>query len=332
MCFFLLTALCTQENGLTKFSLKNIAKLLADSADGERMLSETHSFSFKATWRVAWFLALELGFIIFASICLHDNVILSQTLTARQADIRGISTTLAIIWQTVAAIPIIHIITDVFSSEWSHVHKAKSRLVSGVTDRVSVQTANLWNLIYHTFTPYASPTFRVALLAHFLVFALHNLAPGVVSVSSVTESQPLLVSIGNITAAVFYNDAAEEDLADSGSTYGLSTTTAYLQALANYSYGFSTIPSNCAVGWPDAMYLQNQSSLTYPSDAMCWSHQCKWEAPKFLNHSQVTYLKLPSLPNTTWGVLETGLSSVSAPAADLLDSLTRGFDASSCRV
>jgi hypothetical protein len=77
--------------------------------------------------------------------------------------------------------------------------------------------------------------------------------------------------------------------------------------LRDFTYGFSTSPSNCAVGWPSLAYLRNDSVLAYRSDAMCWNPQCTFEAPEVVNGT-FSWIA-PSMPTLIWQLPGNGSNS-----------------------
>jgi hypothetical protein len=163
-----------------------------------------------------------------------------------------------------------------------------------------------------------------------VALALNDFAPGTISISSVPINTPVTIAIGNLSAAsqdsVNGGDTAVQNDAGTGS---LATTVRNLEVLDSYTYGFSTSPQNCAVGWPDLAYLRNESTVTYPSDAMCWSHQCSWQAPTFADGGNANSgpWVAPSMPNISWiSTIQQTLGIVSAPSpSQVIVALKRLF-------
>jgi hypothetical protein len=240
-------------------------------------------------WKLAWFILLESGFIALATVCrAHpSHIILPQSVTSHETVFQSFFTICLIFWQTIALFPVLGILTSIFSSEWSHLHRVKSSLIPGKTDRVSVLTSGLLNQLFHAlFSSTASLSFRVAVFVLLMAAALHNLAPGAISVLPIQVNLPVTLPIGNFSGA----------LLDTTSSFDFISSVTTLEQSDNHTYGFVTTPENCAVGWPSLDYLQNGTSVEYPSDAMCWSYDCRWEAPQYMNDTTWT---IPT-SNVTW--------------------------------
>jgi hypothetical protein len=313
----ILAALTSPGNASTTFDLHNLVSIVQEGAHSGKRSTDQPATDLKPMWRLVWFVALEIGFLGFAALGLR-TLILPASLSKHVVDVKGIATLLTIAWQTLALFPVVAIITHTFSTEWSYLYNETLHLVPGTTDRVSIPTAGWWARLCHgTAARRASPSFRAALLAALVILILHNISPGTIGVATVVSSIAIPESIANITDSFLGGTNASTGVA--ATTF--SQTTMYLQGLANYTYGFSTSPSNCAVGWPDFIYLRNESSLEYPSDALCWSSQCAWEAPAFPNctssrrSSCTPRAVAPTLSNTTWSLNAEGNSqnAVSCP-------------------
>lgn len=246
-------------------------------------------------------MVLELGFIALAATCLFAEIHLPNSLITRSAATKSAVTILSITWQVAALFPIVGLSLHLFSSEWSFLFHQTSLLKPGKTDKFSVMTSSLLEQGYHAFfDSVCSMSFRAAFIVTLASIALHHLAPGTIGVNTYSRNIPVTVAIGNISAAQhsqFTGDSDDSVDVPYGAPMPLAITIIRLEMSSNYTYGFTTSPSNCAVGWPDQEYLQNQTILSYPSDAICWSHQCHWEAPIWLDSGASA---APSMPNITW--------------------------------
>lgn len=228
---------------------------------------------FPYIWRLGVFTTLELA---LATICLVSPVILPTSFKEHQAQVKGGLTIVAVVWQTPAILPIVSIISNIFSSEWSLLYQASGRLQPGRTDRVSTMTSGLWDQVKHAlFSKSANIAFRAGVIASLIAIPLHDVAPGVVAVSTSNTSLQTSISIGYLHAVTTSGSlkVLNTDPVDR------ATAIVRLEQMEFSVFEYSMYPNNCVVGWPNTSYLQGSATLEYPSDGACWSHQCRWEAP-----------------------------------------------------
>jgi hypothetical protein len=259
------------------------------------------SVRWSKTGALAWFLVLEAGFLGFAGVCLRPGaVLLPVSFNQHDTEVKGAFTVLFMLWQALALFLPCSAAMSIFSSEWHHIYNATATLEPGKTDKVSTLTSGSIDQFKHAcLSSTSSLSFRAAFLALCAAFAIRTAAPGAISVASFQVDQAISITIGDLSVAQNTSSSAQYVMA---SIVDLEQTT-------NSTYGYTTSPSNCAVGWPSLEYLQNGSSITYQSDAMCWSHKCRWEAPDIVKKD--VSLQVPSMPNATW-IMQPGLEDVCA--------------------
>lgn len=224
-------------------------------------------------WRVSVFVVLELGYIALAVTCLMMQVVLPSSFEARQTQVKGAATIVTTIWQTLAILPILNILANIFSSEWHRLYHKTGRLEPGSTDRVSTMTSGIWDQLKHaTYSRSASVAFRAGLAASFMAIILHDLAPGAFAISAINIPVPTSTPIGSLSV-----DQSNSDYAST-----LMDATLQIEQLQSSVLGYTMQPKNCIVGWPDISYQENGTTLSYLSDSACWSHQCGWYEPTYI--------------------------------------------------
>jgi hypothetical protein len=204
----LLFGLVCCKNELKPLNLESITDAIGGTSDLAKRLRPASVLDFRSTWRVIWFLTFELGFVALSSYCVwHGRIGLFSSLTSLEVQTKGFFTVAFIAWQTVALFPVVGIRTYIFSSEWSYLQKASSSLVPGTTDQISVTTSGVWDQLSHAFASSSSLASRAALAALVFLIALHNFAPGGVSVSTVITNVTSSIEIGSLTAAASSNES-----------------------------------------------------------------------------------------------------------------------------
>jgi hypothetical protein len=189
-----------------------------------------------------------------------------------ETDIKSALTILAIAWQTLALFPVLGASVNLFSSEWSFLHRKTASLVPGETDKVSTMNAGLLDQIRHAFlAKNASSAFRTAFVTLLAAMALHNVAPASLSISSISIGVSSTISIGNITGS--WNhwslDNGEPDEA-------FLNTVVQLEQLFATPYASNFEPKNCSVGFPSVGALIDDTTLSYSTEAVCWRRKCRW--------------------------------------------------------
>jgi hypothetical protein len=169
---------------------------------------------------------------------------------------------------------------DVFTSEWSFLHRATGSLTPGTTDRVSTMKAGLIEQLQHAFlTKEASWAFRAALIAFLGALALHDFAPAAITISSVSAAEQSVLLIGNLAGSQQLNLNCTDCSASVGTTIAtpdLLSSVLDMEQLFSFTYGFSLSPKDCAVGVPSLTYIENGAPMSYSTDSVCWRHQCQW--------------------------------------------------------
>jgi hypothetical protein len=232
--------------------------------------------------RLLFFTSLELSYLTLGAVCLKSPIALPTSWDNHQSLVRGGLTIITVLWQTLAILPLTNILSEAFSSEWSHVYAITGHLQPGRTDRVSVASAGELERLRHALlSEYASWAFRSGVMASLLALALSNLAPGSLTTSTLSLPVKASFAIGNFTLDGPFNFPAPDN-SDSHPNEFASTRAASitrLEQLESSHFQYTMDPPNCVVGWPNTTFLQNSSQLTYSSDSACWSHSCRWEVP-----------------------------------------------------
>lgn len=230
-------------------------------------------------WQIAWFLSFEGGFMALATFCLAKHkLLLPASLLLHQSEVKSAFTILTIVWQTVALFPVLGVIVQIFSSEWSYLQRRTRALVPGKTDRVSVITSGLQDQIRHAFfTRRASRAFRAAVAASLAALALHNFAPGALSISLVSVGANVPLPVGDVVDAeqlVWNCSSCPENVGVE--TGDLLSSVLEMEQLFSVTYGYQMNPLNCSAGLPSYDFRQNEARMTYTTEYACWHHQCRW--------------------------------------------------------
>jgi len=140
--------------------------------------------------RLFLFFLMEASFIALASVCLARP--LPLTLGFSESKIKGGFTVIFIIWHSLAVFAGGNITIDAFSREWS---VQSEQIIPGTTDKVSTINSGWMDRTSHSISKHASGTFRLAFLASLSLMVLGQLAPGTISVSTITISVPTTVRV-----------------------------------------------------------------------------------------------------------------------------------------
>ncbi|KDQ09955.1 hypothetical protein BOTBODRAFT_502421 [Botryobasidium botryosum FD-172 SS1] len=226
-------------------------------------------------WRFALFVLLELGYIALTTACLFTHVVLPSSFSSAShlTQAKGVLTIITIAWQTLALLPILSILDNAFSSEWFFIYRRTGQLEPGKTDLVSTIRSTFLSRLTHALTSKsATVSFRACFSASIFALLLHNLAPGALTISSDTFV-PIFtpMTIDNLTSNV--NDIGFPDTA--------ASAIITIERTGSAVFEYTLYPKRCMVGFPSITdFLRNGTNMTYPSDSMCWEHQCQWEVPQ----------------------------------------------------
>lgn len=232
------------------------------------------------------FVVLELGYFAFATICLVSPVVLPNSAQNHETATRSGFSVLFVAWQTLAILPILTMFTPSVMSDWRPTHRRASSAPNAFS---------------------GTPSFILSITATVAALLLFNLAPAAITVSTASISSSQGIFVGNFT--INGTDSLGEDSDSSPSLYATyhAASIVQLEQISLGAYGANMVYNNCAVGWPQASVIGDETLLSYPSDSACWNHQCRWEAPTVLSvplsgafNLLLSSWNVSSMPNVTW--------------------------------
>jgi hypothetical protein len=226
--------------------------------------------------RVLLFLALETAYIALVSIACIQPITLTGISLGYLIEAKGVTTIIAITWQTIALLPIKDIASAVFSSEWSHSFWRTRELIPGKTDNVSVQTAGLLDRLKHFVTIHSTWAFRLALPLSLLSVALAGIGPGALTVTLIFIPTAARIDVGSIDITRIGNNFLPTERA------GLFTR---VEQVERGRYGFNIAEPGVIVGWPRFSSYDFTGNFTYPSDIVRFNYECHWAAPALMGKS-----------------------------------------------
>ena len=219
--------------------------------------------------RLFLFVLMEASFIALASVCLARP--LPLTLGFSESKIKGGFTVIFIIWHSLAVFAGGNITIDAFSREWS---VQSEQIIPGTTDKVSTINSGWMDRTSHSISKHASGTFRLAFLASLSLMVLGQLAPGTISVSTITISVPTTVRV-----AKQVSQTGHEEYAQFLSSITRANIIIRLEKTEHTPFGFQ-LPANTLISLPPTPNKFN-GTLEYDTDIVEFHHNCRWEAPSF---------------------------------------------------
>lgn len=222
--------------------------------------------------RISLFIFLELGFIIISAISLAKPIVIG--LPPRLDEAKGAFTVLFIIWQTIAVLPLQHIVLCTFSHEWflRWTQPQSPLRHPDHVDQISTLTSGASSRFRYLVRGESSHGFKLALATSVALLGLVKLGPGAVGVATVRRTRQVPVIMGKLTLT----SQAPED--SKSLILQRAQTIAGLEQFGSSSYRFD-VQSNYIVGWTLDDHRDYGAQLTYPSDLVQFGHTCRWEAP-----------------------------------------------------
>lgn len=279
----------------------------------------------KDLWRFIVFVVLEAAYLGLSGRCVHRPIVLANHFNDNSENsktAKGGFTILFIIWQTLALFPVLGIIGSIFSSEWSFIQRHTHKLEPGKTDRVSVMGSGLLNQVLYFFFERPSTAFRLAFAASILALALHDFAPGAISVALTPVTSSSTLQIGHFTINGMWSE--QDPISSALDASNRASAIIRLEQVEGSPFGYSMNPSNCVVGWPKSLTVSEGGKATYQSDSACWNYDCNWEAPVNDNDNlgnsfgiEWTNWNTSTVGNVEWEVYMTAISQSSASGTSL---------------
>ncbi|KAL5498451.1 hypothetical protein ACEPAH_2593 [Sanghuangporus vaninii] len=258
---------------------------------------------------------LWFGFALFAThhlFAIHSggsSLSLIGISVTRDALIKSSLSSMAILVQLIALLPVADITIEFCSSEWVHVLTQENGRLTHRTDRVSILTTTLKDRVAHVFDRRSSMRYRISSIVAFLALALQTIAPGALTISSDAQRTDANLTIGALAAGKtdetepplsFESDDNQLASFDLGSTTVLarnllveSARYEYNAWLGNSSVNYNINSSNLLFGMPSRELFGMGINLDYQSDAVQFQFECQWLAPTYLNgdllHSNWTF-------------------------------------------
>ena len=223
--------------------------------------------------RLFLFCLIEACFIGLASLCLARPLPLMLGLS--ESKIKGGFTIIFIVWHSLAVLAGGNITIDAFSREWS---VQLDHIVPGTTDMVSTINSGLLDRTSHCVSKHASGTFRLAFLASLAMMALAQLAPGTISVSTIIISVPTTVQIARQVSQINDRNFGQFFVSASRASFIVRQEKTELA-----QYGLK-LPANTLMSLPP-FSNESHTTLEYNTDIVEFRHNCRWEAPSFVNET-----------------------------------------------
>lgn len=222
--------------------------------------------------RISLFIFLELGFIIIAAVSLAKPIVIGFPASLDEA--KGAFTALFIIWQTIAILPLQHIVLCAFSHEW-FLRWTQLQIPlrhPDHVDQISTLTSGASSRFRYLARGESSNGFKLALVTSLALLGLVKLGPGAVGVATIRRNRQVPVIMGKLTLT---SQAPEES---KSLVLQRAQNIASLEQFGSSSYRFDVQP-NYIVGWALDSHRDHGVELTYPSDLVQFDYACHWEAP-----------------------------------------------------
>ncbi len=241
-----------------------------DISSSQLYRSDLYAKKLGFVWRMISFVVLEFGLLVLAGYCLVNPapVHLPSFILAPQA--RSVTTTVVVIWRTLAVFPVKDIISSVFSAECAAQYHRTGRLEPDSSDRVSRATSGMVDQVIHFWTRQPTLEYRLAFFLVLLVTVIGPLGPGIVTLSDspTTCSQDFWVA----------NMSMDNGFAsfDQRRISGRAKIVAELELLEGRVYGYDTITDGVLSPWPEPGFERSQNVTMYDSDVVVYNYSCHW--------------------------------------------------------
>lgn len=198
--------------------------LIATQEGSERHVESTSMSTRSQLIRLGAFIVIELLWI--AVVIMAHFLVVEAPSSAQPATFGGFKitqtglfesgiSTVSILWQLFALLPIIDIIKVTFASEWMYLLSCAKDTVSSRSnvDRVSTLAFGFSDQLRYVFTKESSLRYRLAFTVLLMTFALQALAPGsiIFITTTITSSSDKQIEIGtlmqNRTALMTWTDS-----------------------------------------------------------------------------------------------------------------------------
>ncbi|PWN47793.1 hypothetical protein IE53DRAFT_371158 [Violaceomyces palustris] len=242
-------------------------------------------------WKLFVYALIEASWLAFCGAVKYRTILLARW---DQAILKGIVTSLGVLWQLLALWPIQEVVNEAFSAEWSFVFRRRGTLVGAKVDRVSTMTSGQWDRLLHAFSPkaknFASSTFKVALVISWIAMLLSAIAPGAISIYTVQVPSNSTISIGSIRDGSNSRGINVE---------GRAAAIARIETVEGSLFGYHMSPG-MTFGWTNT--IKGNESLSafyeYESDIVNFNYTCQWLAPS---------LRVLNSTESSPSVVETGI-------------------------
>ncbi len=222
--------------------------------------------------RISLFVLLELGFIIIAAVSLAKPIVLGFPSSLDEG--KGAFTVLFIIWQTIAILPLQHIVLYTFSHEWFlRWTQAQTPLRHAEQiDQVSTLTSGASTRVRYLARGESSNGFKLAFALALALLGLVKLGPGAVGVATVRRNRQVPVIMGKLTLTSQTPEQLKSPVLQRAQSI------VNLEQSGDSLYRADMQP-NYVAGWALEDHRDHGVELTYPSDIVKFNYACRWEAP-----------------------------------------------------
>ncbi|KZP28367.1 hypothetical protein FIBSPDRAFT_257845 [Athelia psychrophila] len=235
--------------------------------------------------RVFVFLAIEVAWLVFGLICYH-SVIKAPLLpldifglqTSSDTFFRSILTSISVLWQLCALLPLHQLIFNDFSSEWSYQLRQHPSIALPTADRVSTLTSGLLDRISHAWHRRASTRYYLVFAASLALLVLQPVAPGVVTVGLDTVEKAVVLSVGAMPLTIPTVDTANYETLLAEALLVRATHFVYVSQVEHLVLNYD-LPPNVLFGLPPSGNLS--SYLRYKTDAVFFDFKCQYLAPTY---------------------------------------------------
>ncbi|KAJ3562224.1 hypothetical protein NP233_g9710 [Leucocoprinus birnbaumii] len=235
-----------------------------------------HRLIFQFVFRIGVFIAIEMGFIILASLATSNSRLLSLNLSSSISltEAKGAFTVISVVWHSLAVFSIKEILLRIFSAEWMAQVRRSGKLIIRETDIVSRMTTGYLEQIAYLRSGNATVSFRIGFMCTLLLLVLNGLGPSAITVNSILTQQPVKIKIANLTLTENLANGGEQLLAPDR-----ANTITRLEQLENSTYSFRGQQSNLLIPWPSPDLISSNQTIYYHSDVITYNFSCTWHVP-----------------------------------------------------
>ncbi|KXN85404.1 hypothetical protein AN958_11376 [Leucoagaricus sp. SymC.cos] len=251
------------------FSSKELPPLPRTLSTFKRLFSQSSSPSPNYIKRIGAFVLVELGFIIIGAVALSKPIFVGFVPSLDEA--KGGFTVLFILWQTLAVLPLQHVVLCVFSHEWSIWWSRANSAGSPHPEEISVLTSTHSERARYLTRGKSSTGFKLAFVTSLLLLGLLKLGPGAVGIATVRRKRQVQVIMGKLILTAN---------SPSNSTWPVLQHAQMVAGseVLGHTYGFD-LQSNHIVGWLSRDSNTVGVDITYPTDIAAFEYACRWNSP-----------------------------------------------------